>query len=388
MRWWFSNRSADRIRRALKAMRNGDFSSHVSTEHLHGSEKELAEEMNEAITDFRRQIIHLERKYDRYQTMLDTIDAALITADADGKVLWMNKQAMQRLCGFRIADIDMLSAVHPDLPDSLRKLSPGRTKLSTMNINGHEAQLKLTMSKYSVEGEETYLYSIENVNQLIQQSEIEAQRKLVSVLTHEIMNSLSPIISLSATICDSDAEQDPDVRLAIKTINRRSRGLLTFVENYRKLSRLSEPKPEWTRIGDIFDGLRTLYCQPFIAYSVEEPDLQLRIDRHQIEQVLINLVKNALEACESYSSPAISVTSKADRPGHRFLLSVSDNGPGISLDAVDNIFVPFFTTKAGGSGIGLSLSRQIINMHGGTIKVDTSAQGSCFTIVLPLVYRL
>lgn len=383
---WFANRSADRMRRMLQAIRNRDFSLRFPAEKMRGSEKKLAEEMNEVISGFREDLIRQERQYGQYEAILNIVDTALIVADNEGHVTWMNNKAVTNLCGFQIAHLSMLDAVHPDLAKELQSLLPGQTKILTVNLGGREERLKLSMVSYEAGGSDVCIYSIENVNMLVQQSEIEAQRKLIRVLTHEIMNSLSPIISLSDMLTENKDKYDEEASLALNAINRRSKGLLKFVENYRKLSRLSQPHVEWTRIGDIFDGLRALFPEPFIEFRVQDTDIQLQFDRHQMEQVLINLIKNAVEATQDY--PSVVVSTKADHPNHYFLISVADNGCGISPDAADNIFLPFFTTKSGGSGIGLSLSRQIVSMHGGTIKFDSSAAGSTFTIILPLVYRL
>ncbi len=383
---WFANNSAERLRRMLQAIRNRDFSLRFPAERMHGSERDLALEMNDVLSGFRDDLMRQERQYGQYEAILNLVDTALIVADTSGNVTWMNQKAIKNLCGFKITHLSMLDAVHPDLAKGLQSLLPGQPKMLTLNINGREESLKLSMATYDSEGAEVCIYSIENVNLLVQQSEIEAQRKLIRVLTHEIMNSLSPIISLSDMLTESKEQFDEESVLALNAINRRSKGLLKFVENYRKLSRLSQPHLEWTRIGDIFDGLRALFPEPFIVFNIEDPDIQLQFDRHQMEQVLINLIKNAVESIQE--NPTVIVSTKADHPNHHFMISVEDNGCGISPDAAESIFLPFFTTKSGGSGIGLSLSRQIINMHGGTLSFDSNPTGTIFTITLPFIYRL
>ena len=374
------------MRRMLQAIRNRDFSLRYPAERMSGPERELAEEMNEVISGFREDLMRQERQYGQYEAILNLVDSALIVADREGNVSWMNQKAVSNLCGFRITHLSMLDAVHPDLATGLKSLIPGQPKILTLNLYGREDRLKLSMATYDSEGSEVCIYSIENVNLLVQQSEIEAQRKLIRVLTHEIMNSLSPIISLSSMLMEDNRQLDDDSTEALNAINRRSKGLLKFVENYRKLSRLSQPHPEWIRIGDLFDGLRALFPQPFIKFRIEDPDIQLQLDRHQMEQVLINLIKNAVEAVDE--NPAVIVSTKADHPDHRFMITVSDNGCGISPDAADSIFLPFFTTKSGGSGIGLSLSRQIVSMHGGSISFESNPSGTTFTIPLPFIFRL
>lgn len=318
--------------------------------------------------------------------MINTIDAALIVAADDGEILFMNQKAVQGLCGFRINNLSYLDILHDGLSQSLLNLAPGQSKLVTINKDGKETQLKISMVRYGVDGHDTLLFSIENVNQILLQNEIEAQRKLVSVLTHEIMNSLSPIISLSETLYESVSNVEEDTRIALNVIKQRSTGLLSFVENYRKLARLSPPKCNWTKIGELFEDLRKLYSAPYIQYEIEDIELEVWIDRQQIVQVLINIVKNAVEACDA--NPIVMVAAKVDYPSHKFIISVSDNGNGISAEAKERIFIPFYTTKPDGSGIGLSLSRQMVIMHGGSLYLDSSeVSGSKFIISLPCVYK-
>lgn len=383
---WFAGKSADRMHRMLQAIRNRDFSIRFPAEKLRGSERKLAEEMNEVISGFRSELLRQERQYGQYEAILNLVDAALIMADADGRVRWMNHKAVTNLCGFSLTHISMLDAVHPGLAQELRNLLPGHSRMLAVMIGGREQRLKLSMMSYDAGGEQVIIYSIENVNMLVQQSEIEAQRKLIRVLTHEIMNSLSPIISLSEMLSEHSDKMDEEAVMALDAISRRSRGLLKFVDNYRKLSRISEPHLDWVKIGDFFNGMRLLFPEPFIEFCVEDSDIMLLFDRHQMEQVLINMIKNAVEAAAV--DPSVVISTKADHPAHQFLVTISDNGCGISPDASENIFLPFFTTKTGGSGIGLSISRQIISLHGGTIKFSSSSAGTIFTIILPLHYRL
>lgn len=383
---WFARKSIDRIKCLLGALRSNDLTIRIPEENLHGSERKLAEEINDIINDFHNKLLIQERRCGLYEAMVNTIDSALIVATPKGEVHFMNRKAIESLCGFRINNLSSLEALHHSLPQSLLSLAPGQSKLVVISKDGKETQLKISMVRYSVEGEDTLLFSIENVNQLLLQNEIEVQHKLVSVLTHEIMNSLSPIISLSETLSDSTSITDDDALTALNIIKRRSTGLLTFVENYRKLSRLSQPKLNWTRTGELFEELRKLYSASFIKYEIEDPDILIRIDRHQIMQVLINIVKNAIEACED--NPAIVVSAKSDYPSRRFIISVADNGPGISPESLERIFVPFYTTKPNGSGIGLSLSRQIVTMHGGILQIDPHHdKGSKFMVSLPCHYH-
>lgn len=384
--------SIKRMRRMLEAIRTGDFTLRVSTDNLHGEERRLAEDINNAIHEQRIKEATKEAELDYFRAMLNRVETFIIVADDEGTVKWMNEQAITGLCGFRVPNLSHLKVVNPDLTDYLNSLNSGDQRLVNLHINDHEVQLKLSMVRYTLKGVNLRLFTLENVQYVLQQSEMEVQKRLISVLTHEIMNSLSPIISLSESLCNSMSSEDhivDDTELqALRTINRRSQGLLNFVDNYRKLSRLPKPVCQWTRIGEIVDTVKDLYPNDYITYTVEDQLIQLSIDRQQMEQVLINLVKNAIEATEGVDNPEIVVSTHADHSNRQFIITVTDNGVGFSPESIDSIFLPFFTTKPNGSGIGLSLSLQIMIQHRGFIKVKRSTDHTIFEIVLPLYYRI
>ncbi len=215
---------------------------------------------------------------------------------------------------------------------------------------------------------------------VIERNEMEAWQKLIRVLTHEIMNSITPIISLSETLSEREANEKnyPLMQQGMQTIHRRSKGLLGFVENYRKLTRLPAPDRCQESLNELLTDLKKLFPEDYIHIEIPENDRLLQIDRTQIEQVLINLIKNAKEACAKLSDPSIEVSVRTSEP-RQCVIAVKDNGAGILPDALDKIFVPFYTTKPSGSGIGLSLCKQIMNRHGGTLTVSSSTgEGSTF----------
>jgi len=218
---------------------------------------------------------------------------------------------------------------------------------------------------------------------ILERNEMEAWQKLIRVLTHEIMNSITPIISLSETLSERELNEKnyPVMRQGMQTIHRRSKGLLEFVENYRKLTRLPAPVRRPVSVRELLQDLQKLFPETYIHIELPETDRTLQIDRAQIEQVLINLLKNAKEACGKKASPRIEVKMQPVF-SWQCLITVSDNGDGILPEVQDKIFVPFFTTKPSGSGIGLSLCKQIMNRHGGNITVQSAVgKGSCFTLL-------
>lgn len=400
----FNHKSNERMRQLIEAIRTRDFSLQYSLDHLRGEERNLAEQINEVVNEFRETTLRQEAKYQYFGTMLDTINAFLIVADEQGKVHWMNRAAVDGLCGFSIHHLHDLQVLDGALPEMMMQLKPGLQKLVQLETKTNEAaagkkaldagnqhvgkaDFVLSVVNFFNKGFAYRLYTLQNVQPVIQKNETDAQQQLVRVLTHEIMNSLTPIISLADTLCEGveqDTLEHDDLLMALQAINRRSNGLLQFVENYRKLQRISKPQFEDVRIGDLVADLQHLYPDSIFHYEIENEDQRLLMDRSHIEQVLINLLKNALEAVENEEIPYIRLTTHLSSNKRDFIISITDNGKGILPEVMERIFVPFFTTKTNGSGIGLSICKQIVTLHGGTITASSKpGDKTTFSVVLP-----
>lgn len=392
------------MRQLIEAIRTRDFSLQYSLDHLRGEERNLAEQINEVVNEFRETTLRQEAKYQYFGTMLDTINAFLIVADEQGKVHWMNRAAVDGLCGFSIHHLHDLQVLDETLPEMMMQLKPGLQKLVQLetknsegaagkkaldagNQNAGKADFVLSVVNFFNKGFAYRLYTLQNVQPVIQKNETDAQQQLVRVLTHEIMNSLTPIISLADTLCEGveqDTLEHDELLMALQAINRRSNGLLQFVENYRKLQRISKPLFEDVRIGDMVADLKHLYPDSIFHYEIENEDQRLLMDRSQIEQVLINLLKNAQEAVEKEEAPYVRLTTRLSNNKRDFIISITDNGKGILPEVMERIFVPFFTTKTSGSGIGLSICKQIVTLHGGTITASSKpGDKTTFSVVLP-----
>ena len=393
------------MRQLIEAIRTRDFSLQYSLDHLRGEERNLAEQINEVVNEFRETTLLQEAKYQYFGTMLDTINAFLIVADEQGKVHWMNRAAVEGLCGFSIQHLQDLQVLDGALPEMMMQLKPGLQKLVQLETKTNEsaagkkaldagnqhagkADFVLSVVNFFNKGFAYRLYTLQNVQPVIQKNETDAQQQLVRVLTHEIMNSLTPIISLADTLCEGVEQntlEHDDLLMALQAINRRSNGLLQFVENYRKLQRISKPQFEDVRIGDLVADLQHLYPDSIFHYEIENEDQIVQIDRSQIEQVLINLLKNAQEAVEKEEAPFVCLTTHLSSNKRDFIISITDNGKGILPEVMERIFVPFFTTKTSGSGIGLSICKQIVTLHGGTITASSKPDDkTTFSVVLPV----
>jgi signal transduction histidine kinase len=299
----------------------------------------------------------------------------------------MNQAGMQDLCGHAIHQLDELKMLNPDFPILIDALQPGEVKVIRIYKEDLMQDMAVTVTEYATRTADLRLINLKNIRSILEENEMEAWQKLVRVLTHEIMNSITPIISLSDTMCERAIQQGMDeesmMLQGMKTIHRRSKGLLNFVENYRKLSRLASPVLAPVKVGELLGDIQKLFPSSKVRYiyKVEDECRKLMIDRSQMEQVLINLLKNASEACEESPNPEVVVETTYQEEKYIFQLSVTDNGCGILPDVLDRIFIPFFTTKSTGSGIGLSLCKQIVTMHGGSIRVTSEiGKGSCFVV--------
>lgn len=378
-----------RMVRMVEAIRYEDFSLNFSATGKSKMEDRLIEDINVVMEKFRRHLTANEQRYQYYETLLDRADTCLLVADTEGNVLWMNRSAVQELCGHTIHQLEELKVLNQDFPNLLRTLQPGEVRVVRIYKEEVMQDMAVTMTQYTTKGTDLHLVNLKNIRSILEENEMEAWQKLVRVLTHEIMNSIAPIMSLSETLLERASlrgmnEKDYDIMLqGMETIHRRSKGLLGFVENYRKLSRLASPILAPVKVGDLLGDVRKLVTAPGVrfVYRIEDENQMLMIDRSQMEQVLINLLKNACEACMEQPEPEVVIETSYLSEKHIFQLSVTDNGCGILPNVVDKIFIPFFTTKPTGSGIGLSLCKQIMTLHGGTLRVKSEVGvGSTFTM--------
>lgn len=324
-------------------------------------------------------------KHQYYESLLNKVDTAVLVADMSGNIEWMNRAAI------------VLLGQTPQLPPELSGLASRETHVVRIHRKGIVLEMAAATTHFIAGNMERKLVSLKNIHSVLEQNEMEAWQKLIRVLTHEIMNSITPIISLSETLSerglpavleDAAGKKEYAVMLqAMQTIHRRSKGLLDFVENYRRLTRLPAPVRTVVPVYELFSDLQKLFPDHTIHIELPPSDKKLNVDRGQIEQVLINLLKNAREASARCEKPMIEVKAHftpkitSATSSYNCNITVRDNGEGILPEVQDKIFVPFFTTKASGSGIGLSLCKQIMNQHGGNISVYSEpGKGSCFTL--------
>jgi two-component system, NtrC family, nitrogen regulation sensor histidine kinase NtrY len=286
-----------------------------------------------------------------------------------------------------------LAAHVPDFVQEVLPISGGGKRFTEKFINGSKVLLSLETEVIRMYQEEYLIINFQNIKDEVEQKEMEAWNKLIEVMTHEILNSITPIYTLASTVKDMmdtkgmnlDSEDIEDMRLAAGTIKRRSDGLMNFVQDYRMVAEVPTPHLESTPVEDLFRGIRTLMKpladQQGIPLEVAALNGKqvLLIDPKLIEQVLINLITNAIYALKETPQPKITIQSRKE--DERVYIDVIDNGKGISPQVIDKIFIPFFTTRSNGSGIGLSISRNIMKLHKGNLDVySVEGQETRFTL--------
>ena len=343
----------------IELIRMGDTSDRVSSSK--GSfGRAIVRELNLTFDMFRQRLQSEAIRQHYYEQVLDEVDTGVLVCREDGEITWQNR-----------ASILMLGSMH-GLPQEWIATRSAHKVTHTHHNTVYEM---LVCSRKFVLDRQTYrIVSLRDIHEVIEETEIEAWQKLVSVLTHEIMNSLTPIIGLSESAEGMDERADS----ALAVIHRRSKGLLEFVNNYRKLTRIPQPQMESVPVQEYFNDLEQFYGDR-LRCNVSPSALKAYADPRQLMQVLVNLVKNASEA----SNGIIELNASRMADGN-IEISVRDYGHGILPEVMDSIFVPFFTTKPQGSGIGLSLCKQIVKQHRGRLQVKSSpGRGSTFTIVLP-----
>lgn len=363
------------IRRLTGSLRYNDMTQAFHPPYKNKLMTEMAVELSETLQAFRARLLEEEVKHQYYESLLNKVDTAVLVTDMSGRIEWLNRAATAQL------------GQDPQLPSEFLNLPSGETQVMRIHRNGATLEMAVATTLFVARGMERRLISLKNIHSVLERNEMEAWQKLIRVLTHEIMNSITPIISLSETLSErgipeSLGEKEYSIMLqAMQTIHRRSKGLLGFVENYRRLTRIPTPVRTKVSVAELFTDLKKLFPEEYIHFEMPASDLYLYADRAQIEQVLINLLKNARETCERKADKEIQIKFfSKDNP----TLAISDNGEGILPTVLDKIFVPFFTTKTSGSGIGLSLCKQIMALHDGSINVKSElGKGSCFVLTFP-----
>jgi nitrogen fixation/metabolism regulation signal transduction histidine kinase len=384
----FITKSNRELAQFALAVQYRDFSQHFN-EGKDVSVKELRRAFNTVNKTFKELNFEKEAQYQYLTKILDLVNTGILSYDEQGEVRWMNESFKKMLGIPYLKNINSLHHRDIHLYDNLHTLRAGESKLIT--VSRESKKILLSATNFRIEDEVFTIVAFQNVGQALEENETQAWQKLLRVLTHEIMNSIAPIASLADTMkkrLDSrqgdSTELIDDLGEGIEVIRSRSENLLKFAETYRHLNKISQPNVSDVYVRRLFENIDILLEQKLSQQNIDleiilkDPDLKIRVDAGLIEQVLLNLVLNAIEAVKDSPEPIVKLSGFINE-NQKTVIEVSDNGTGIPSEMLDNIFIPFFTTKKTGNGIGLSLSKQIMQLHKGNLTVKSvENQGSIF----------
>jgi two-component system, NtrC family, nitrogen regulation sensor histidine kinase NtrY len=398
----FVNHTNRELTRFFYAIKHSDFSITFRNAVRGNSFKDLQESMIDIIQSYKKVKIEKEAQFHFLQMMVNQLHIGITAIDQDDNITLINPTAEELVGIPGLKNWKLLDLRNPALAKEIAQLEGNGKKLIQIKTGADVKFVSADVRTLVILGKALRLITLQDINSEIEQKEIEAWHKLIRILTHEIMNSVTPISSLTETmqgmlqdkngaqktIHDLDAETISDIRFSLNTIHKRTDGLLHFVENYRKLTKVPKPVIEKVHVKPFLESIYNLMSNEFRQKKIEfhmtvDSDLYLNMDPTLMEQVVINLITNSIHAVGGRATPRIELRTNVIN--NQPVISITDNGKGIPPKEVNEIFVPFFTTKKDGSGIGLSLSKQIMSLHNGSIKLQSQENaGTTFFLYFPV----
>jgi nitrogen fixation/metabolism regulation signal transduction histidine kinase len=360
----------------------------------------LNEAFNSVMDTLSQARIEKEEQFLFFRTAIEQVGVGLLAFDTNGKVLLLNGGAKKLLGISFLNRIEDLNRLHSEFGSILLHKEMVEDRIVPILVNGQLRKLSLRITEFRLRGNPTRMVSLQDIRSELEAGEVDAWQKLIRVITHEIMNSITPMKTLSTTLlktfdregvpCDLeelDEKKLKNTHLGLGAIRKRSEGLAEFVQSYRSITRIPQPVILSVRVVDLLSQVRLLVAEELKMSEVDlvvreiPADLQILVDEKLISQVLINLIRNAVSAVNGIKDPRIEVGVEWLKNGN-VTLWVEDNGVGIDADTREQIFVPFFTTRKDGSGIGLSFSQQVMRLHKGKISVKSEpGNGARFELV-------
>lgn len=394
------NKTNTELSRFLAGIRDGDYQLNYNKNAPNRSFKALYNSFGELVETLKYLETERMAQFHFLNELINQIQFGLLVFNEDDDIELMNNQAMELTALPKITKWKKIRNPNIQFLETILSLEPAQNQLIETHLNGESRYFSVSINEVKILSKSLKVVSFQDIRGEIRKKEVEAWHKLIRILTHETMNSVTPIISLAETmklILEDDEgnikqsnnlteENILDVTESLETLIGRGQGMLKFVTEYRKLTRIPKPELEETSITGFIDSILRLMqdtdTKNGVKFKKEIAPFSIPLDPVLIQQVLINLIKNAIESLATTPNPEIVIVCK-EGP-EKQLISVLDNGPGVSKDKLEKIFIPFYSTKKEGSGIGLSVSRQIMNLHEGHLEL-TSIPGKItnFTLVFP-----
>jgi nitrogen fixation/metabolism regulation signal transduction histidine kinase len=395
----FHRKAQREVEQFVESIHYRDFSRYFDVKEAPVELQSLRQGFNEINSTFKLISRERETQFQYLQKILELVNTGILSYEnKSGEIGWMNEAIKTMLGVPYLKSISSLERRDPLLYHEILNLRPGDSKIVSLTREKSVFKTLLAATAFQTDGRVYKLIAFQDVNEALDETEAKAWQRLLSVMTHEIMNSVAPISSLAETMLFRLREtsrmlqgqgQDgalEDLELGIGTIRRRSEGLLKFAETYRSLNKITTLNLKKVYARDLFENLHVLMEPTLEQKHIEleiimlDPDISLEADSALIEQVLINLLVNAIDAVKERPEPTITLSATMG-PNGKAIIKVGDNGMGMSPEVMDNIFIPFFSTKKTGSGIGLSLCKQILLLHKGNIQVSSmEGVGSSFML--------
>jgi len=376
----YVNRSNRILSSFLVYMHEKDPSLSYTRRYADTNFKGLYESLEKLIVEFKENRIDLEVQSQYLESILGNLSTGIICFDDSGKIQTMNKAAEKLLGTGSIHHLEKLENLHPGLGDRMKQMKSRGELAEQIRLKGKTNHLSIKCVRIKQGANPITIISLNDISREMEAQEISSWKKLIRVINHEIMNSMTPIITLSTairkklTVIKTPEALDDAVQSA-GIIEERSSGLVSFIERYKELTGLPSLKPERFQAGELLGKMEQLFRESLrkqsILFSCQSVcSIEVEADRQMMEQVLINLLSNAAEAVKHSEDPKIELACYKENQKH-ICISVRDNGEGIPADKLEQVFVPFFTTREKGSGIGLSLCKQIVQLHHGQIHIDS-----------------
>jgi nitrogen fixation/metabolism regulation signal transduction histidine kinase len=393
----FQHKAHKELNQFVESVHYRDFSRHFDVKHAPVELQPMRQGFNQITDTFKDISKEKETTHQYLQKILELVDTGILSYSMEnGEVIWMNESLKRLLQLPYLKTISSLSKRDEGLYQEVVLLKPAESKIATVHLESSSFKILLSATAFQTNEKKFMLIAFQNINEALDLTESKAWQKLLSVMTHEIMNSVAPISSLADTLKNRLEKSMPyldnndgavhDLELGIETIKRRSEGLLKFAETYRNLNKITKPNLKKVYVRDLFENLYQLMQPTLEPRNIEmeivlkDTGLMVEVDSSLIEQVLINLVVNAKDALKDKEGARIVLSASLSNK-QKVFIRVSDNGTGIPEDVQENIFIPFFSTKKTGSGIGLSLCKQIMMLHKGNIQMHSvPGEGTAFTL--------
>lgn len=396
--WNYHMRLLKETRKFLEAVRFEDYSTGFELAQSGQAFSKLEQEFSKLLTSLKNHRSQGDHHQEILNLVLENVNIGLMLIDKDHQVILSNERCSEILGIPIFKEWQKIAEKLPSLAEALGDFGFTGRKLWTLPGSVNNDEVYLDLRHIQVQGQSFHLLSIGTLRTVVEEKEIDAWYRLMRILAHEVMNSVTPVVSLSETlhqmvhhegavkkVSDLEDEDMHDISEGLQTIIRRSKGMLAFVEEYRKLSQIPAPEKKLVSVKALLNDTVALMQQSAqssgvdLSIELEHDRLAIEADQKMIEQVIINLIKNALAALENTESPKIKLRAKLAEQG--VVIEVRDNGEGIDDELLPQIFIPFFTTRKNGSGIGLSLSKNIMKLHHGDLRVRSKVgEGTVFSL--------